>query len=197
MKDNISEYLNTEEDYLIFKNIDNKIVSQDLISMTKFLLIGPSGAGKSITLKKLLSDNSIEIYDLDCLLKESLGVDSLSDYFKKFGNENFFNKSKEIIENLKGDKNILIAVGAGSIDFLGGHQWYKDQNTIVLIGNPDIIYSRSNRQRFHPTIDIYKLREFSIYRQNLYNNSKYIIDVTYLNPDEIAGKMLILIKNHC
>ena len=165
--------------------------------MAKFLLIGPSGVGKSTTLNKLIMDNSIEIYDLDCLIKENVGVDSVSDYFTRYGNENYFNKSKEIIKKLSRDKNIIIDVGAGSIDFLGGHQWYKDQNTIVLTGNPDIIYYRSDRQHFHPTLDLYKSREFSQVRQKLYNNSKHIIDVTNLKPDNVVEKILTLIKNHC
>ena len=165
--------------------------------MTKFLLIGPTGIGKSTALKKLLKDNSIEIYDLDCLVKENVGAQSLSKYLKDFGDENFFNKSKDVIESIEREKNVLIAVGAGSINYVDGHQWYKDQNTIVLTGNPDIIYFRCDRQNFHPTVELYKEREFSSVRQKLYNNSKFIIDVTNLTPDEVAEKISEIIKTYC
>jgi shikimate kinase len=74
--------------------------------MTKFLLIGPTGIGKSTALKKLLKDNSIEIYDLDCLVKENVGAQSLSKYLKDFGDENFFNKSKDVIESIEREKNV-------------------------------------------------------------------------------------------
>ena len=87
-------------------------------------------------------------------------------------------------------------MGAGSIDFVGGHEWYKDQNTIVLNGNPEIIYTRSDRKQFHPTIDGYKSSEFSAVRQKLYNNSKYIIDVTDLTPEQVADKIGAIIMNY-
>ncbi len=162
--------------------------------MTKFLLIGPSGVGKSTALKKLSADSTLAIHDLDNLVKENVGASSLSKYFTDFGNQNFFNKSKDAIEKTDSQKNILIAVGAGSIDFLGGHQWYNDQNTIVLTGDPEIIYKRSDRQRFHPTCDDYNASEFSSARQKLYNNSKFIIDVTRLTPEQVVDKISEIIK---
>ena len=165
--------------------------------MTKFLLIGPSGVGKSTVLKKLSADSSLVIHDLDNLVKENVGTISLSKYFTDFGHQNFFNKSKDAIEKTYSDKNILIAVGAGSIDFPGGHQWYNDQNTIVLTGDPDIIYKRSDRHQFHPTCDGYKANEFSAVRQKLYNNSKFIVDVTHLTPEQVADKISEIIKNYC
>jgi shikimate kinase len=163
--------------------------------MVKFLLIGPSGVGKSTALKILATNNFIEICDLDCLVKENVGANSISEYLRDFGNENFFNKSKEVIESIVREKKVLIAVGAGSIDFVDGHQWYKDQNTIVLTGNPEIIYDRSGRQRFHPTIDGYKSSEFSPLRQKLYENSKYIVDVTILTPEQVADKVAAIIAS--
>ena len=164
--------------------------------MTKFLLIGPSGIGKSAAVKKLMSDNSFEIYDLDSLLKEHVGTNSISHYLKKFKDENFFYKSKEVIENIRRDKDVLIAVGTGSINFVSGHKWYKTQNTIALIGIPDEIYKRCNRQQYHLTVDLYKEREFSEDRQNLYYNSKHIIDVTQLTPDQVADKISEIIKKN-
>jgi shikimate kinase len=164
--------------------------------MPKFLLIGPTGVGKSTSLKILAANDSIEVYDLDYLVKENVSVSSISKYLTDFGNENFFNKSKEAIENISKEANVLIAVGAGSIDFVGGHEWYNDQNTIVLTGTPDIIYNRSNRKIFHTTIDRYKLSEFSDVRQKLYGNSKYIIDVTNLTPEQVAHKISTIIINY-
>jgi shikimate kinase len=163
--------------------------------MTKFLLIGPSGVGKSTALKALSADKSVDIFDLDELVKRNVGAASLSKYFSEVGNQNFFNKSVDAIESLQIKKTSLIAVGAGSIDYIDGHKWYQNQNTIVLTGNPDIIYNRSDRQRFHPTLDGYKALEFSQPRQSLYSNSKYSIDVTNLNSDQVADKIRDIIKN--
>ena len=129
--------------------------------MTKFLLIGPSGVGKTTAMNLLNDDSEVIVYDLDQLIKEYANVDSASEYFDKNGNENFFIKSKEIIEKITNHKKILIAVGAGSIDFIESHEWYKKQNVIALTGNPKIIYERSERKKFHPTLDSYLTNEFS------------------------------------
>jgi len=163
--------------------------------MSKFLLIGPSGIGKSTALKNVIQDTAIDVFDLDDLIKEDVDVTSISTYFGNVGSEIFFNQSKLSIEKIDREKDVLIAVGAGSIDFEGGHKWYQTQNTIALTGNADIIYDRSERKKFHPTIDSYKHREFSPVRQSLYSRSKYIIDVTELTPKEVAHKILEIIKN--
>lgn len=163
--------------------------------MTKFLLIGPSGVGKSTTLEMFATDSSVNVFDLDEMIKNDAGITSISKYFSDFGNQNFFNKSKEAIENLYSDKVALIAVGAGSIDYIGGHQWYTNQNTIVLTGDPEKIYYRSDRQRFHPTLNGYILSEFSTVRQELYANARHHVDVTNLTPNQVLDEIRKILKS--
>ncbi len=163
--------------------------------MHKFLLIGPSGIGKSTALEKLAKDDSIEIFDLDILLEKQAGM-NLTKYYAELGHQRFFEKSKEIIESLCSEKNIVIAVGAGSIEFEGGHAWFNSQNTIALIGEPKTIYERSNRKMYHPTFDSYSSFEYSPTRRALYKSSKYKIDVTKLNEDAVPKKIAEIIAPH-
>lgn len=164
--------------------------------MTKILLIGPSGVGKTSALNLLKDDYELIAYDLDQLIKEDLNVDSVSKYFSEYGNENFFTKSKEIIEKIANPKKILIAVGAGSIDYTESHEWYKKQNIITLTGDPKIIYERSDRKEYHQTLDNYLTTEFSKIRKELYANSKIIIDTTSLTKEQVAETIKEIINNY-
>lgn len=165
-----------------------------IIKMKKFLLIGPSGIGKSTTLEYLRFDSSIETVDLDCLMSEKFRTDNIVNYHDKYGKFNFFIKSKELIEGINKNVNVLIAVGCGSFSYTGGHKWFLDQNTICLTGDPHILYFRSNRFESYTTLKKYKSCEFSKNRQRLYNNSKHLIDVTNLKAVEVAKRIQVIIK---
>ena len=165
--------------------------------MNKFLLLGPSGVGKSSASKIIkLKNNSIIVYDLDEVIKEHEHVNSISNYFTEIGNEEFFNKSKDIIENYKSDSTILFVIGAGSIDYSLGHKWYRDQNTISITGDPSIIFERGNRNCFHSSLEDYIRIEFSSERVELYNNAKYIIDVSNMSEQQVANEIMSVIINN-
>ncbi len=163
--------------------------------MNKFLIIGPSGVGKSTALKILSKEKELVTGDLDAMIEENTKMNTGS-YFAEVGVQGFFEKSKELIIGLDIEKDTIIAVGAGSIEYPQSHTWYLKQNTIALTGDFESIYKRSNRQMYHPTFNQYYTTEFHPLRQNLYKNSKYVIDVTNLNPNEVARTILEVIKNH-
>lgn len=160
--------------------------------MAKYLLIGPSGIGKSTVLKGLAEYDDIDTYDLDRMLEEHSGM-NLTQYVAEVGWEGFFNTTRELIDGLVSDNEIIIAVGAGSIEHMGSHDWYKEQETIALIGRPDVIYARCNRQQYHPTLESYETVEYSAWRRALYNGVKHKIDVTRLSPDEVVEAVLNII----
>jgi len=167
--------------------------------MATFLLIGPSGSGKS-TAAKIVSEkgDQISVFDLDKEIKKKIGGKSVSEFLNREGDEKFFEISKQVIEeiSLKKSHNTLIIVGAGSINYKHSHEWYLKQNLISLTGNPQRIYERGDRQKFHPKVENYIETEFSASRENLYKNSTHIIDVTEYTPEQVADIILQKIGNN-
>jgi shikimate kinase len=164
--------------------------------MATYLLIGPSGSGKTRSSEIVAHKSDIQVIDLDRVLKEKIGGKSPSDHLAKKGDEYFFNFSKstilDIIEKSKTDT--IIVIGAGSINFVGGHEWYAKQDLISFVGDEVILYTRGDRQRHHPTLQSYVMTEFSMSRKYLYQRSKYRIDVTNLSLEAIAQQLVTIIK---
>lgn len=156
--------------------------------MAIYLLIGPSGIGKSTAIKNLAVRHNIVGFSLDKLITNNTNEPSISDFYGRVGQEQFFTFSKGIIEGLPKNKDVVIDVGAGSIAYEAGHKWLKTQNLIALVGDAKKIYERSNRQRFHNTAEVYEKKEFTD-RMGLYQSAQFILDVTNLNPQVVADKL--------
>ena len=161
--------------------------------MAIFLLIGPSGSGKS-TSAKIVSErgDQVSVFDLDKEIKARIEGNSVSEYLRQVGDQKFFEVSKRTIEEISSNDSLhtLIVVGAGSINYLQAHEWYLKQNLISLTGDPQKIYERGNRQKYHPNIEGFIETEFNNSRKYLYENSKYVIDVTQQAPEQVADSIL-------
>jgi shikimate kinase len=162
--------------------------------LKRFLIIGPSGIGKSTVIKNLNLDNW-ETVCLDSELSKAHPRSSVSALFREIGEENFSYKSIEFIEKYTTSKNCIFDVGAGSIAFPGNHSWYIEQNVIVLLGDAEIIYPRSDRQKEHPTIVSYKNMEFNQNRMALYNKCKFKVDVTELNEGQVREELVKILTS--
>jgi shikimate kinase len=161
--------------------------------MSKILLIGPSGVGKSSALSLLAENTELETYDMDDLIKTDPAriakIDESADWPKLY-----FQYTKEIIENMNSNKLLIFAIGAGSIEYTGGHTWYYNKKVILLTGKPEIIYPRSNRQQFHPTYESYKSKEFSEIRKKFYQKFHQRINVNALSSEEVVVRILNFIS---
>lgn len=164
--------------------------------MVIFLLIGPSGVGKTTACDIVARKSNINVIDLDKFLKAKNGGKSLSAHLAQIGDEQFFEMSKEGIEEIENDasSDSIIVVGAGSINLPVSHGWYQTKNLLALIGNPQTIYERGNRQKYHPEIKGFINTEYNEARRNLYENAGSVIDVTDKSPEEVADEIIRIIK---
>lgn len=177
--------------------------------MALYFLVGPSGIGKSTTLDKLIFNYSIKGKKLDCLLKEYLGIPSVSEYLSKEQEQTFFIKSFDAIQHyrkkINTNEDFVIDVGAGSLEYKPGHTWFANQNLISLIGEPGIIWKTSEREKHYlhlppeDRLSTYTDREYT-QRIDLYNSAKLRIDVTpegreRLSEEEIANQIYSYISS--
>jgi shikimate kinase len=140
------------------------------------LLIGPSGVGKSSVIKEIAIYKTVEIYKLDDLVKEFSEETSISKYFSRIGNKAFFEKSIQTIEGLEKEfsgKQVLIDVGAGSIDWEGCTEIFIKHQLISLTGDKEILYDRvktralKNGSKESRTLEQYTESEFMPHKKAL------------------------------
>ncbi|TWF40321.1 shikimate kinase [Chitinophaga polysaccharea] len=160
------------------------------------LLVGPSGVGKTTACGIVAKESSIKVIDLDEFLRQKIGVKSLSAHLAEVGDEQFFTLSKEGIEEIEKDasSDLIIVVGAGSINLPVSHSWYQSKNLLALVGDPQVIYERGNRQKHHPSISGFIKTEFNEARRCLYKNAGSMIDVTFKTPEAVADEIIRIIK---
>jgi len=165
--------------------------------MNTFILVGPSGVGKSTAAKELKKICNISVFDLDKEMENRFNESSISTFLSRIGNKQFFDLSVDTINALVNENhcNILVVVGAGSIAYEKGLDYYRKKNLIALTGDPSAIYERGNRQKFHPEFHGYLKSEFSEYRKKLYSLAKETIDVTNLSIEQVGRELERIINS--
>lgn len=157
-----------------------------------YLLIGPSGIGKSSAIDKVDHKDLLK-FKLEDVVKNFNNQSSVSDYFSRIGNENFFKESINAIERIKQenpDKNILIDVGTDTIDWDGCTDRLLDYKLISLTCDKEKLYSRvKNRSTENRTFDQYISSEFKPHKELLYDKAQFVIDTTHLDTKEVADEI--------
>ena len=105
-------------------------------------LVGPMGCGKS-TIGKLLSDKiKVEFIDSDNSLEKRLKL-SISEVFKKYGEDYFRNAEEKLILNLASDQHFVLATGGGSVTSPNVLSFLKEKFFVVYIkADIDTLWSR-------------------------------------------------------
>jgi shikimate kinase len=167
------------------------------------LLIGPSGVGKSSVIKEIPFYDTLLIYKLDDILKELNEEASISKYFHRIGNKAFFEKSIEAIERLRKEspaKQILIDIGAGSIDWEGCTDIFLNYRIVSLTGDKEILYDRIKTRALENgsvetrTLEQYTKSEFMPHKMALYDQATFNIDTSKLSKSDIAKIIIEILQ---
>ena len=96
------------------------------------ILIGYMGAGKT-TLGKALSQNlGTDFCDLDWYIEEQCGK-TIPDIFRESGEEGFRQIEREMLHEVIGKKNAVIAVGGGTPCFFDNMDYMNDKAMTVYL----------------------------------------------------------------
>jgi len=157
------------------------------------LLIGPSGVGKSSLASYASAKiSNCKFYDLDDLVAKESGVQKAINVFNRDGPEIFFQKSVEIIENIKNQNDnqlYLIAVGAGTLVSQQSKNRLKNYTTISIIAPPEKVIVRNP---LGPNRDFqeFKMTEYSPFRLSLYQSANFNFPVDSLTKTEAQAKFV-------
>lgn len=157
------------------------------------LLIGPSGVGKS-SLGSYASAklSNCKFDDLDNLIAKESGIQEAMEFLIENGPEIFFQKSVEIVENIKNRNDnqlYLIAVGAGTLVSQQSKSWLENYTTISITAPPEEVIVRNplGPKRDFPE---FKMTEYSPFRLSLYQSANFNFPVDGLNETEAHAKFV-------
>ena len=162
-------------------------------------IVGAMGSGKSTIGKLLAKKMNKEFMDTDHEIEKISNYD-ISTIFQKYGEEIFREKETEVLINLNGIKNHIIATGGGIILKKININIMKEMGLIVFLDiNLKAQYKRVKYRKHRPLLKNSNLEEklkiLKNERDTIYNNiSNYIIDVSDKDKntivEEIENKLL-------
>lgn len=114
------------------------------------ILVGLMGAGKSTIGRKLAAMLNMEFYDSDREIEERTGVD-IATIFEIEGEQGFRDREEQVIADLCGKKNIVLATGGGSVLRKANRQLMsKSGHVVYLRTTADLLYSRIRYDKSRP-----------------------------------------------
>ena len=167
-------------------------------SKKNIVLIGMMGSGKSSIGKILSKKLNINFVDIDRKIEEVESL-SISDIFKKNG-ENYFRKIEEKIslKYLKSENNVISLGGGGFINSQIRKFCKKTCLSFWLNWKNETIIKRIYKSKKRPMVMSLtkdKINDLIKERSKIYELSNYKINCDKLDKDQIINKILDIYEN--
>lgn len=125
-------------------DVTEKIFKGILARKTNIVLTGMPASGKSTIGKILAKKMGRELFDTDALIVKKAGM-TITDIFKKYGEEHFRNLESEVIKEVSLKSGVIIATGGGAV--------LKKENIDALKQNGKIFFRNRAVEKLVPTGD--------------------------------------------
>ena len=182
--------------------VDEKCVDY-LYRMTELekniVLTGFMGTGKTTVSKRLCALTGAQFIDTDKLIEEREGM-KISEIFAKYGEKYFRDRESEAIESLKNKKGAVISTGGGAV--------IRGENIDLLRENGVIFCLKSDIERVYRNIGgktesrpllsgktMEEAKELLESRKEYYANCDFALDVTEMEKEAVADKILEIYMN--
>lgn len=165
-------------------------------------LIGFMGSGKSTAGRKLARKLQLDFYDLDDLIEQERGM-SISDYFEKYGEENFRLLERKILRQTFEKNKVLISTGGGTPCFFDNIEAINRNGVSVYLDAdiPLIVSRLKNEKAKRPLIKNKRedelhdaLSELLNKREKFYRQAQIIVPAKDLNINKLAEKIKLFAK---
>lgn len=170
----------------------------------KITLVGYMGSGKSTIGKELAALLNLHFIDLDKQIEKHTGK-TVSELFKE-GEIKFRKLEREVLLNtLKSNSNIVLAVGGGTPVFYDNMKQLNDYSTSVYLqSNPAHLVERLVNDKSHRPLIAHlsdeALPEFIakhlFERRNFYEQADLTVSVNSKSTEEITKEIIRLLARH-
>jgi len=163
-------------------------------SRSNVFLVGPMGAGKTTVGRRLAALRGMEFADSDHEVEQRTGVD-IAFIFEKEGEAGFRKREKQVIAELTGGHNLVLATGGGAIIDSDNRQHLAGRGFVVYLrASVDHQLRRTGRTESRPLLQSGNPREvlerlFAV-RDPLYREvADLIVDADGGNARNIAQEI--------
>ena len=121
-------------------------------SRSNIFLVGPMGAGKTTVGKRLAELRGMSFVDSDHAVEERTGVD-IAFIFEKEGEAGFRKREKQVIAELTGGHNLVLATGGGTVVDADNRQHLAGRGFVVYLrASVDHQLRRTGRTESRPLL---------------------------------------------
>lgn len=161
----------------------------------KIFLIGFMGSGKSTIGRKLAQLLKCDFVDLDNKIENMAGM-SIGDYFRQYGEEQFREFERDVLQESSYHENSVIATGGGAPCYFNSMDWMKNEGKVVYISMPPkalanrLKHSKTERPlikdlTFDELVDFVAAKLAS--REDYYNKADFVVSGIDLTAEKLAS----------
>jgi shikimate kinase len=169
---------------------------------TSIVLIGFMGTGKTVMGKLLALKLGKEFIETDALIEEKAGR-SIPEVFRQDGEIGFRELEIEVIKNIAGRKNAVIACGGGIVlNTINIDRLRQECVLVCLTASPPVILKRTSadkEERPLLAVDdrLKQIKELLKFRRPFYERAADMtINTSRLKPEEMAGIIMERLKEY-
>ena len=165
---------------------------------SNIIITGFMGTGKSVVAKELARKLKMEFTDMDRIIEERRGM-SVTDIFAGQGEKYFREQENKLVKELSKKENTVIATGGGTLLSSDNARMLGQRGQIIcLYADSQTIYNRVNKKNNRPLLKrenvLSEINRLLEERKEAYNNFTIKIETTNLNVQEVADKIITLLR---
>ena len=119
---------------------------------SRIFIVGPMGVGKTTIGRILAKDLQLDFVDCDVEIEERCGA-SIAWIFDVEGEIGFRERETQMLDELTGRKNILLATGGGAVLREENRNYLRERGTVVYLDSSfDLLVKRTAKDKKRPLL---------------------------------------------
>jgi len=162
----------------------------------RIVLIGFMGSGKTSVGRLLASRLDWELVDTDALVEARAGA-MIADIFREKGEPAFRELEAEVLESLRGRRNLVVATGGGAPTQPRNREFFGGPGVFYLRVSLENVLQRTRGNRGRPLLSQGEEAVRALYesRRPVYESMGTGVETDGRDPTAVAGEILRLLRS--